>query len=406
MIVDAQHECAIGANSRLPLQNAVNQYPAINGQSVGYDANGNLTSLQGSADVSSATSMSYDSQNRLLSASDGTHNVTSTYDTRNRVTSRTTDGVTTLFLWDGWNLIEERDLTGAQIRRYVHGAAVDEILIMVDAGGAKYYLHDALGSTTALTDNTGALLESYQYDVFGKVSFFDSTGSAQSASSADNRFLYSGREWIAQAHLYDYRNRVYSPVIGRFMQIDPIRFNAGDVNMYRYVGNSSIIQFDPTGLAPPSWVDLAKNYGPGGTPFCEMNHSGLAKGSLADLQELQRKAMIGISKANSPATLATQQARLMASTGAVRHTVGLGTALTGAAGLGGAATIATTIGTSSVGTAVSVIGAGATAGLVAGAAGIGVAIGEGIKSLPNGSGGTINESLYDASYNALSSIFR
>jgi RHS repeat-associated protein len=64
----------------------------------------------------------------------------------------------------------------------------------------------------------------------------------------DNRFLYTGREWIAQAQLYDYRNRVYSPVIGRFMQIDPIRFNAGDVNMYRYVGNGVTRYIDPTGL--------------------------------------------------------------------------------------------------------------------------------------------------------------
>jgi RHS repeat-associated protein len=160
----------------------------------------------------------------------------------------------------GWServncsLIEERDLTGAQIRRYVHEAAVDEILMMVDAAGAKYYLHDALGSTTALTDSSGAIVESYRYDVFGKVSFFDATGSAQSVSSVDNRFLFTGREWIAQASLYDYRNRVYSPVIGRFMQIDPIRFNAGDVNMYRYVGNGVVISTDPSGLVDKSYT--------------------------------------------------------------------------------------------------------------------------------------------------------
>jgi RHS repeat-associated protein len=80
-----------------------------------------------------------------------------------------------------------------------------------------------------------------------KVSFFDATGSAQSASSVDNRFLYTGREWIAEAHLYDYRNRVYSPVIGRFMQIDPIGFDAGDVNVYGYVFNNPINWADPTG---------------------------------------------------------------------------------------------------------------------------------------------------------------
>ncbi len=229
--------------------NAVNQYAAINGQSTGYDTNGNLTSARlqdaGSGPVST---LAYDSHNRLLSASDGTHSVTSTYDTRNRVTSRSINGVTTLFLWDGWDLIEERDLSGAQTRRYVHGAAVDEILLMVDATGAKYHLHDALGSVTALTDSTGAILESYQYDVFGKVTVTDSSLISHPSSPLGNRFLYTGREWIAEANLYDYRNRVYSPVIGRFMQIDPIRFSAGDVNMYRYVGNGVVLYRDSSGL--------------------------------------------------------------------------------------------------------------------------------------------------------------
>ncbi|MBV6501492.1 MAG: hypothetical protein CJBNEKGG_04005 [Prosthecobacter sp.] len=229
--------------------NAVNQYAAINAQNTGYDSNGNLTSARlqdaGSGPVST---LGYDSQNHLLSASDGTHSVTSTYDTRNRVTSRTINGVTTLFLWDGWNLIEERDLNGAQTRRYVYGATVDEILIMVDATGAKYHLHDALGSVTALTDSTGAVLESYKYDVFGKVTVTDSSLISHPSSPLGNRFLYTGREWIAEASLYDYRNRVYSPVIGRFMQIDPIRFDAGDVNLYRYVGNSTQSWRDANGL--------------------------------------------------------------------------------------------------------------------------------------------------------------
>jgi len=228
--------------------NAVNQYAAINGQSTSYDTNGNLTAARlQDATNGFVSTLDYDSQNRLLSVQDNTHNVTSTYDTRNRVTSRTINGVTTLFLWDGWDLIEERDLSGNQTRRYVHGAAVDEILIMVHGAGAKYYHHDALGSVTALTDSVGFLIETYQYDVFGKPRILSPSGTTQSASSVDNRFLYTGREWIAEASLYDYRNRVYSPVIGRFMQIDPIRFSAGDVNMYRYVGNNSLIRTDPSG---------------------------------------------------------------------------------------------------------------------------------------------------------------
>lgn|GEM_PF-5590373 len=45
-------------------------------------------------------------------------------------------------------------------------------------------------------------------------------------------------EYIAELGLYDYRNRIYSPDLGRFLQTDPARFGAQDVNLYRYVRNT------------------------------------------------------------------------------------------------------------------------------------------------------------------------
>jgi len=49
--------------------------------------------------------------------------------------------------------------------------------------------------------------------------------------------------------VYDYRNRVYSAGLGRFLQTDPIRFEAGDGNLYRYVFNFPTIATDPFGKA-------------------------------------------------------------------------------------------------------------------------------------------------------------
>lgn len=51
--------------------------------------------------------------------------------------------------------------------------------------------------------------------------------------------------------------REYSPTLGRFIQVDPIRFAAGDVNLYRYVGNRVTGRTDPSGLAD----DLATVFG-------------------------------------------------------------------------------------------------------------------------------------------------
>ena len=65
------------------------------------------------------------------------------------------------------------------------------------------------------------------------------------------RFLFTGREWLSDLRIYDYRNRHYQPQLGRFLQPDPKQFEAGDYNLYRYCHNDPINQVDPTGEAPP-----------------------------------------------------------------------------------------------------------------------------------------------------------
>jgi len=46
---------------------------------------------------------------------------------------------------------------------------------------------------------------------------------------------------------------MYDPYIGRWLQEDPIGFDAGDINLYRYVGNSPTNATDPSGLQPPAY---------------------------------------------------------------------------------------------------------------------------------------------------------
>ena len=60
-------------------------------------------------------------------------------------------------------------------------------------------------------------------------------------------FLHQGGEKIAAGD-YEFRNRVYSPSLGRWLSNDPLGFNAGDQNWYRAVGNNPVIYFDPSGL--------------------------------------------------------------------------------------------------------------------------------------------------------------
>src|SRR5256885_8049196 len=73
----------------------------------------------------------------------------------------------------------------------------------------------------------------------------------QGYSPYGNRFLFTGREWLADLRLYDFRNRLYQPELGRFMQPDPKEFAAGDYNLYGYCQNDPVNKTDPFGLVPP-----------------------------------------------------------------------------------------------------------------------------------------------------------
>ncbi|HEY5892528.1 MAG TPA: RHS repeat-associated core domain-containing protein [Chthoniobacterales bacterium] len=224
--------------------NALNQYTTVDSlPAPAYDANGNLTAFNG-------WTYSYDTENRLTAATNAAASTSAsfTYDWRRRQVSRTINGTTTWLIYDGWNLLAEYSSTGTLQAKYMHGPVVDEILARMDASGAVYYHQDGLGSTVTLTNSAGAVVERYTYDVFGAPTILNASGSVIAQSAHRNRFLFTGREWIAEAGLYDYRNRVYSPHWGRFLQIDPIRFDGNDVNLYRYVSNRPIDRSDPYGL--------------------------------------------------------------------------------------------------------------------------------------------------------------
>ena len=107
---------------------------------------------------------------------------------------------------------------------------------------ARYTYHaDHLGSIRYLTDTSGAIVNAYDYDSYGRPMF--------GVTAFDQPFAYTGREWDAATGLYHYRARAYDAETGRFLQEDPIWFNAGDMNVYRYVENNPLMFTDPDGLS-------------------------------------------------------------------------------------------------------------------------------------------------------------
>jgi RHS repeat-associated protein len=91
----------------------------------------------------------------------------------------------------------------------------------------------------------------YAYDVYGTVIIRDTQDEIRNTSSAANPYFFTARRFDTETNLYYYRERYYSPKIGRFLQTDPISYEGG-INLYAYCGNNPIIYVDPYGLCGDS----------------------------------------------------------------------------------------------------------------------------------------------------------
>jgi len=154
---------------------------------------------------------------------------------------------TTIYsVWDGdWAILEEYTTSNALVETYLQGyhGLVKTFVQNV------YYYQDELGSTSHIADGIGALIESYQYDVYGKPRVYSASGVYQAGVTPVAKDLFTGQRWIVEIGLYDDRNRFMSPDLGRFLQPDPIGFKGDAANLYRYCGNDWANRTDPMGLA-------------------------------------------------------------------------------------------------------------------------------------------------------------
>lgn len=180
---------------------------------------------------------------------------------------------TSIYAYDGDNLIEETNASGTVVARYSQTENLDEPLAMLRSGTTSYYQADGLGSVTSLSSTAGAIANSYTYDSFGNT--------VASSGSIVNNFRYTAREFDTETNLQFLRARYYDPQTSRFVSEDPIGFESSDFNFYRYSWDDPVNFFDPSGLTPSTnwnffwnWAlgigPRTRNYGPNDIETQEM----------------------------------------------------------------------------------------------------------------------------------------
>jgi RHS repeat-associated protein len=187
-------------------------------------------------------------QNRLTSVSGNGRTAAFIYDGVGRCVKRVLDGATTVFTYDQWTPIVEWDGSGNVVATNVYGLGDDEIVYRSAGSTQLFYKTDPMGNVKFLLDQNGTGIEKYKYDAFGSPSITDWSGNSRSNSAYGNRFMFTGRDYLSSLALYDMRNRVYDPNMGRFYQADPMGLQADPLNLYRFSGNNPLLGGDPSGL--------------------------------------------------------------------------------------------------------------------------------------------------------------
>ncbi|WP_421072462.1 RHS repeat-associated core domain-containing protein [Pelotomaculum propionicicum] len=216
-----------------------NRIATYNDQTIVYDSDGNMTTgpLNGQM-----VNFTYDARNRLTVAGSTYYQ----YDAEgNRIS--VVDGV----YQDSYIINPHANLSQVLIKTdgqgnqtyYVYGLG----LIGQEEPGGSYrtYHYDLRGSTIALTDENGNIIDRFQYAPYGELVNHSGNNWTQFLFNGSHGVIFDGNG------IYYMRARYYSPEIRRFINQDPIVGTIADMqslNRYSYVKNSPVLHIDPQGL--------------------------------------------------------------------------------------------------------------------------------------------------------------
>ncbi|MBK9576639.1 MAG: hypothetical protein IPO40_06170 [Fibrobacteres bacterium] len=174
---------------------------------------------------------------------------------RTLVTGESTDMV-----YDGWREIQSSSSAGEKVIR-VWGEYLDEEVVEFRTKSGvtttRYLLAGNNWNTEAQTDESGNITRTYLVDPFGTFKVYNGAGVdgkwfttddvVGDPATLEGERVLQGLPWYGSTGLYHLRNRWYSPTLQRFLSMDPLGFDAGDANLYRFEGNDPLGNLDPMG---------------------------------------------------------------------------------------------------------------------------------------------------------------
>lgn len=230
---------------------------SINGGPAGsnyyhYDANGNLLDSNNRFEVYTSFNM----PSLLASAALDEHYLYGPEHQRVKMVSSASG--TTIYLHPdnsgGLSFEKETDNNGiVEQRHYITagGQVVAMLKIRNGVTSVRYFHRDNLGSTAAVTDKDGIVVERLAYEPFGKRRFPNGTADPNDTiHGQETERGYTNHEHLDELGLIHMNGRIYDPLLGRFMSADPTIQSPYDLqsyNRYSYVLNNPLIYTDPTG---------------------------------------------------------------------------------------------------------------------------------------------------------------
>ena len=250
--------------------NAQNEVTSVGGSSLAYDLNGNVITDE------AGRKLTYDAWNRLVQVT-ATNcsccccNTTTvlaaySYDALGRRIKEMHGSTTTdLYYSNQWQVLEETQgttvitVTADNVWSPVYVDALVLVKQIPSCGPTQllYVQQDANWNVTAVV-NAAGVQQRFVYTPFGVQTVLTPSWGTTS-SSAQIAYGHQGLRLDIIVGSMDGRNRIYDPVLQRWLQVDPSRYAAGDSNLYRYVFNNPVDLSDPSGLRGPRHDPFGRN---------------------------------------------------------------------------------------------------------------------------------------------------